>query len=464
MPERMSRARLVLYCLGATGFLLAERVVANIGLYFYLPPAGRGLAAQVPQQVFVGGLTAFGLAMLIGRFCDAFSAPLAGYLSDRTVSRFGRRRLFLMIGVLPTALLPPLIFFPPAAPGSAANAVYLAVVLSVFFVFFTTYVTPFFALIPELAWEERDRVRLSTMLAAASFPVIGVYSAAWTWGVELGRGAGLSDTLAVRWLVLCTAAVTLACCLQPILVVDERRFTRSAPARLSLRAALAATLANRPFRIYLGAQLLAAFALSMVQATLVYYATVVLGRSEGFAAWLGVTLLAATVAGLFAVNRLVARWGAKRTMLRATLVIGVALGALWFLVPEVPGGARDGPNLLVMFTVLIVSGVPVAAFLVVPHVLTSALVDYDTQRTGANRSAMYFAVQGFMHKWMYGASAACLAYLFARHGNSQQQPTGVLLVGPVAGAACLAAAALFARYPEDEVLAVTARPADSPVR
>ena len=69
---------------------------------------------------------------------------------------------------------------------------------------------------------------------------------------------------------------------------------------------------------------------------------------------------------------------------------------------------------------------------------------------------MYFGIQGFLTKWVYGLSAAILAFLFARFGNSPEEPLGVLLVGPVGGAACLVAAGLFALYPERAVKAEAA--------
>ena len=80
-------------------------------------------------------------------------------------------------------------------------------------------------------------------------------------------------------------------------------------------------------------------------------------------------------------------------------------------------------------------------------------IDQDARHTGANRAAMYFGVQGFLTKWMYGISLWALTYLLSRFGNSVEEPGGVILIGPVAGVACLAAALLFQRYPEGEIVA-----------
>jgi hypothetical protein len=65
---------------------------------------------------------------------------------------------------------------------------------------------------------------------------------------------------------------------------------------------------------------------------------------------------------------------------------------------------------------------------------------------------MYFGAQGLLTKWVYAASAALLSFLFVELGNSRAEPGGVLLVGPLASAFCLASALVYALYPEDQVL------------
>ena len=67
MPEPISSARRLGYALGNPGYQLSDRIVVAIAVYYYLPPPGRGLVPQIPEQIFLGFLTVFGLAMLLGR-------------------------------------------------------------------------------------------------------------------------------------------------------------------------------------------------------------------------------------------------------------------------------------------------------------------------------------------------------------------------------------------------------------
>lgn len=455
MRESMSTMRRVLYALGATGFQITDRIVVAVSLYFYLPPGGRGLEPLISTEVYAFGLTAYGIAMLWGRLFDMWADPFVGYASDRSRSPLGRRRAFLIYGVVPMVVLPVLLFWPPGPPGSSANAYWLAGIVAAYFVFFTVYVAPYLALIPEIAWDERERVRLAAIMAGVSFPVLTVFGAAWAIGIDWGRALGLSTAESVRWIVVVSSIVAFILCLAPILAVDERRFARNVPSTLPLLESVKLTFRNRGFVHYLVAQLPFILGVNMIGPALVYYATVVFGRSEGFAVYLGVALVLPTIIGFALVNLLTRRFGAKGTMTFCVGLFAVTLASLWWLVPDVPGGPHDRANLVLMFATLTINGLPLAGFLVLPPVLIGQLTDWDEAHTGANRAAIYFGMQGFITKLPYGVSAAILAYLFQSFGASPEEPLGVVLVGPIAGGFCLLSMLLFLLYPEREVLAET---------
>ncbi len=452
--ERMSTARRVAYGLGNAGFNLTDSLVVAVAVYFYLPPGGSELVPQVSPQLFLGVGTVFGLAMLVGRVFDSLTDLVVGAASDRSRSPLGRRRAFLVYGCGPMIAIPVLLFFPPGAPGSTQNAVWLTALLSLYFIFFTVYVAPYLALIPELAWSLDERVRLSRILALTAFPALS-FSMFWPAGIDLGRAIGLDVAAAVRWIAVLASALALALCVAPILAVDERRFARTRPTDLSLREALVATLRNRPFLVYLGAQLFFIFAVNLLRPVAPYFATVILGRSESFAALMSLGTFAGIVAGLALMARMVGRAGPKRSMLLCLGLFSLAMAPLGLLQADVPGGPHDRANLIVGFSAVGVMGFAIAGFMVLPHVFISQLVDYDERLTGSHRAAMYFGVQGLATKWMYGVGAGAFTFLLARFGNSPAEPRGVLLVGPVAALACLLACGLYALYPERRIVAAT---------
>jgi GPH family glycoside/pentoside/hexuronide:cation symporter len=454
MPEPMPPARRMLYALGASGWQLTDRIVVALAVFFYLPPEGRGLEPQISTEVFLGVLTVFGIGNLVGRAFDAFTDLIVGWASDRSRSRFGRRRVYMLWGLLPMVILPVLLYWPPGPPGSAANGIWLAVVLSGYFIAFTVYVAPYLALMPEIAWNLKERVDLSTLMALFAIPAV-LFGGIWTLGFEWAMGAGMSPPEAMRAIVVAGSLLALLLSLIPILVVDERRYCHAEVADLSFVQAVRETIGNRAFRRYLVAQLPFIVGVNLIQPAGVYYATVLLGRNEGFAAIQGAVLFAATLLAFGPVNRLARALGPKRTIVGCVLLLTLAVAILGLLVPEQPGGPHDRRNLALMFASMAIGGIAVAGFITMPNVILSQVIDYDTARTGANRAASYFGIQGFFTKFLYGVSGAILAFLFQRFGHSVEEPLGVILVGPVAAGFCLVSAGLFLRYPEREVLAAT---------
>ncbi len=449
----MTSTRRLGFAMGHAGFELTNGIVVAIAVYFYLPPKSSGLASPLSDEIFFGVFTVFGLAMMMGRVFDALTNPIVGYLSDRSRSRLGRRRVFMMIGVLPMVVLPVLLFYPPAPNGSWVNGVYLATILSLYFIAFTIYAGPFYALVPELAIEEDDRVRLARLLAYVAFPVVGLFGPIWQVTFDVAKSTGVEPVEAVRWVVWSASGLAALLCLGPIIAVDEARHAQPKPSDLKLRQAFSTTVYNRPFMIYLLAQAVFLLAVGMFQPMLPYYATVVLGRGESAGAYLGVAFFLGIVLGFASATRFVAAVGPKRGIVLCCFTFSLIVLPLVFLSPDVAGGPNDFRNWALLLSALFLAGMPVAGFFILPHVLIGQIIDADQAEVGTNRSAIYIGVQGFATKGAFGVSAIVLSYLFLRFGNSMEEPAGVLWVAPISALLCLFAAALYLRYPEQEVVA-----------
>jgi GPH family glycoside/pentoside/hexuronide:cation symporter len=453
MSDALSPRRRWLYALGHPGFLITDRIVLTILFYYYLPPEGRGLAPQLPDGVVLGVLTAWGAARVLGGIVDSLADPFVGWASDRSRSRWGRRRAFLLAGLGPMALLPVALFFPPAPAGSAWNVAFLSAGLAAYYVAFTVYVGPYLALIPELARSAAARVDLTSLLALTTLPVMVAFQPAWLAGVDLGRSLGLDTEAALRAVVLVLSAAALVLGALPILAVDEgRHVARTAPSTLPLGEALATTLKSRPFLVYLGAQICFILGVTMLQPAIPYYAVVVLGRDEGFAALLSMAAVPGAVLGFVGVRFVSRRTGPKRTVMGCVALLAVATALLGALRPGPPGGPHDAANLVLASASLFLAGLSLAGFLVLPHVLMAQVIDLDARRTGANRSAMFYGVQGLLTKWVYQVSLALMSFLLVRFGASAEEPLGVVLIGPVAAALCALSLVLWALYPEARVV------------
>ena len=182
-----------------------------------------------------------------------------------------------------------------------------------------------------------------------------------------------------------------------------------------------------------------------------YIVRIILGRDEGFAALLSLAMLPGILIGFAFIHVLVNRVGPRNAVIWSIVVMGISMIPYGLLTPSVPDGPGDLFNLTVIVGLTAIKGLAIAGFMILPTVILGQLIDLDESVTGANRAAMYYGVQGLFTKWVYAASAAIMSYLLTAYGRSVEEPMGVLLIGPVAGALCLLGAACYLFYPEQEV-------------
>ena len=440
----------LLFVLGYPGWAVTGAVVSSIGIYFYLPPEGAGLQTLVSEEIFLGVLTAYGLARLIGGVADSLADPIVGHLSDRSTWRLGRRRVFLIVGIVPMVFCPALLFFPPGEPGSFDIFVFLTIVLAVYYVFFTVYVAPWFALIPEIARSEADRVRFSRLRAMVGGPIIMAYGILWLAGIDFFKDAGFNATTSVQLVVVVSCLFSFVMCLAPIIAVDESKL-QVVRSTMNIKEAFGTTISNRPFMIYLVAQIMFILGMSMTGPAVPYIVRIILGRDEGFAALLSLAMLPGILVGFAFIHVLVNKVGPRNAVIFSIVVMGLSMLPYGLLTPSLPEGPGDSLNLSVIIGMTALKGLAIAGFMILPTVILGQLIDLDEATTGANRAAMYYGVQGLFTKWVYAASAAIMSYLLTAYGRSVEEPLGVLMIGPVAGVLCLVGAAGYLFYPEKEV-------------
>jgi Na+/melibiose symporter-like transporter len=137
------------------------RLLAFGSLSVPIAGAGLPLALFVPQLYATHyglSLATIGLIFFLGRFWDVASDPIVGVLSDRTRSRFGRRKPWIAAGGVLFATGSAFLFFPPLA----VSPLYLAATLFVFYAGWTMIEVPFSAWAGELSGQYHERTRIVT--------------------------------------------------------------------------------------------------------------------------------------------------------------------------------------------------------------------------------------------------------------------------------------------------------------
>ena len=109
-----------------------------------------------------------GLIYSASRIWDAVSDPLVGYLSDRTTTRLGRRRSWLLISSLPIAITFYMVFAPPQSLEGPMLIAWVAVAVIGFYSAMTLFFVPHLSLGAELSDDYHERRRTTAKITMAN--------------------------------------------------------------------------------------------------------------------------------------------------------------------------------------------------------------------------------------------------------------------------------------------------------
>ena len=377
---------------------------------------------------------AFAAALFVGRLMDAVADPLVGFWSDRVQTRWGRRKPFILVGGPLLALMFVLVWTPPTPESSMLNGLYLAVVASLFFFFFTIVVCPYLAMLPEITPDPTERVRITAW--QGGFNVVGAVGGMLLAGY-------LIDQYGYLTMALCLAPAVLLCSWAPLLVPTPAE--GSTPSDLPLTQALVLTFRNPLFVPYVVSQLLFWMALRVVLGVLPKMVEVRAQVHETQSgAIMAVALLSAAVLCPF-VPMLARRLGKKRLLMAAMLYFAVVMVPLAFVgILPLPLGPLWQAGLLMVF-----AGPPVAALFTLPNAMVAEIVGCDEELTGQRREAIYFGVQGLIVKAGLGLGIGLAALECAWFGETAARQGGFVACPLTATVLAALAAAVLTKYRGD---------------
>jgi GPH family glycoside/pentoside/hexuronide:cation symporter len=402
-------------------------------IFFYAPPPDADLATRVPGLGPIDPRVLLGIVLTATRVLEALDDPAIGYWSDRTRSRWGRRVPFVVLGTPLWALLFVMLFTPPGGGDAPINLVYLFFVAIAFYLMSNLAGAPLEALLPQIARHDDDRVSI------ASWQVI--------FGV-LGAVVGLSLSSLLRqffgFVVMAIAIAVIALGVRYIALAGAWAYAISddQPSKQGLRRAVRETFSNKQFLAFLPSFVLFQVALHLLISVLPFYVETVLtgasifgfsaGEESGiFTFFLTALVIGGMVAAVPFFNRAARRYG-KATVYRAAMLGSAFYFPVLFLVGLLPGVPLSVQGLLLVF----LAGIPMTGVFLFPSIITADIVDYDETRTETRREAMFYGAQNLLEK-MATAFAPLIFALVLLAGDSRDNPLGVRLVGPVAGAVVL---------------------------
>lgn len=411
--KKLSLRTRLMYGIGDGGINLADTMVSLLFAMFLTDVVGLrpGLAA---------------VAVFIGRTSDYLNDPIIGYLSDRTRTRWGRRRPFLLFGALPFALVYALLWWIPPIQSQVWLAVYYGLAFVLYDTAATVIYMPYFALTPELTQDYDERTTLTSYRMA--FSILGGMVG---FVVPLAI-IGSMDPENARTILLVGAGIGLASIL-PILAVffntreSEEYQKQEQP---SFKASILAVTQNRPFIFALIIFTLTWIALDIIQSTLLYFLKYRMQLPEQGDLIFGLLFVAALISIPFW------EWAARRWNKQKAYMGGMAFLAI---VTTGMGFARPEWGLPAMLAFGSLAGFGLGAIQILTWAMIPDGIEWDELQTGQRHEGMFYSLVTTIRKVAASLSLPLLLLVLDWTGYNATLPvqpasaiTGIqALIGPV---------------------------------
>jgi len=356
-----------------------------------------------------------GLIFGISRIWDGISDPLAGYFSDRTETRIGRRRPWLLASLVPIVVVFLMMWSPPRMLTGSALVAWMAVSVIGFYTAMTIFTVPHASLGAELSMSYDDRNRVfgwrHICFMSGAFVAIG--------GMTLLIASDAPRATA-NHMALVVCLLTVGAMLFCVARVRERPEHLGRGAESPFRA-FRDVLQNPHARRLLIASLIEHLGSANMSILTPYAAHYIIGTPHLTPFFVLCYMVAAVSTALFWA-RLAKRYDKKQLWMFSMTLTGLSFGGMFFC------GEGDWIPVALLATL---GGVGGGCGPVIAPSIQSDIIDYDEYQTGERKEGAYFAAFSFAFKGSAGITLMLTGFVLQFSGfepNVEQTETAKLAI------------------------------------
>jgi GPH family glycoside/pentoside/hexuronide:cation symporter len=358
---------------------------------------------------------------------NAFNDPLLGNLSDRTSTRWGRRKPHIIAGIIPTCILIILLWTAPL-DNPIVGFIYFIIVINLFDTFYTAYSLNQTSLFPEMYQDLEQRAKANNFVAI--FNVIGLLFAALLPSffieelIAFDPLLTLADRVArqMQYVIASIIMSVLAAIFASIFIIfglkERKEYSKDPEQAPSLGKSIKLTFKNQAFKFYVAVNFAQWFIFGLVPIINTYYLGYIIGITGAFTQMLFLALIfiSSIVFMPLIWRRIFFNKGAKKGHMWALASMIIALIPTLFIW-EIIGA----------IITYILMGFGFAGIMFGRDIVMSSIIDYDETNTGIRREGAYYGVNALIIRLSTVAVALSIAIVFPTVGWATYDPGSVTI-------------------------------------
>ncbi len=352
-----------------------------------------------------------GTVLFVSKLVDFVAYPLIGVISDRTRSRWGRRRPYLLVGAIACGLTYVLAFNLPESGEQWPTALYAMAVFGLYGLAIAIFFVPYMAQPAELTRSPDDR---NTLMAFRTvFLMLGTLmgSALTVLLVErFGGGHGGYQTMSIV-----VALVIVASLLTTWVATRGSGSGTLKPSSTGLLRGLSSVRRSRPFLILVSAKFLHFFGMATGSATMLFFVTVVMQKSPNWLAVYGLGIIISSIIAMRGWVFLISRFGKRPIYMCSALLYATVLLSWLFAGPD--------ETTAVFLIRAVAVGISSGGFFVAGQSMLLDAIHDDERRNHEAREGTLMALYAFAEKVAGALGPLAVGLLLGAFGFDSADPS-----------------------------------------